>query len=217
MTLGQKLKQLRTRQKLSMEELADKLNALYPNEDGSKPFGKGKISKWEAGKVDPALTSIAKVAKFFNVSLDYLLGLEDENLRYPVVEVPILSNVYKNKDMYSPENIIGYYYIPNNLKVSHQKLIYIESDTKDRYGNKELALVNLESDVKDNETGLFIVKGENEAVIRKLQKIDNYIMVIPQDVDKNFKPNLYSPDDVLTIGKVISNVTYSPDDIDFSI
>lgn len=217
MKLGQKLKQLRLRQKLSMDELADKLNKIYPNEDGSKSFGKGKISKWEAGKVDPTVSSIAKVAKFFDVSLDYLLGLEETNLRYPVVEIPILSNIYKNKEIYEPENIVGYYYIPNNLKLSHQKLLYIERSTNEQSNNKELALVNLDSDVQDNETGLFITKDSDKAVIRKLQKVNEYFMLIPQDVDKDFKPTLYSPDDVQTIGKVVSYVTYSSDDLDFSI
>ena len=35
------------------------------------------ISLWELGKSFPDATSIVKLAKFFNVSTDYLLGLED--------------------------------------------------------------------------------------------------------------------------------------------
>lgn len=217
MNLGQRLRQLRLRQKLSMSELADKLNELYPNEDGTKPFGKGKISKWEGGKVDPAVSSIAKVAKFFDVSLDYLLGIEETNLRYPVVEIPILSDIEKGKELYDENNIIGYNYIPNNLKISHQKLLYIETLKTNELGDKELALVNLDGQVSDNELGLFITPDDEKAVIRKLQKVNDYIMLIPQDVDKNFKPKLYSVDDVQTIGKIVSYVSYSSNDLDFSL
>ena len=36
------------------------------------------ISDWSTGKVQPTAENIYTLAKFFNVSTDYLLGLEDE-------------------------------------------------------------------------------------------------------------------------------------------
>ena len=35
------------------------------------------ISLWELGKSYPDVTNLIKLAKFFNVSTDYLLGLND--------------------------------------------------------------------------------------------------------------------------------------------
>ncbi|MBO5888514.1 MAG: helix-turn-helix transcriptional regulator, partial [Clostridia bacterium] len=35
------------------------------------------IAKWELGKTEPTATAIITLAKFFNESSDYLLGLED--------------------------------------------------------------------------------------------------------------------------------------------
>ena len=34
------------------------------------------IAKWELGKTEPTATSLLYVAKFFNESVDYLLGLQ---------------------------------------------------------------------------------------------------------------------------------------------
>lgn len=39
--------------------------------------GKSAISLWELGKCDPTLSNLIAIAKYFNVSVDYLAGLED--------------------------------------------------------------------------------------------------------------------------------------------
>ena len=37
----------------------------------------GNICFWEANKSDPTATNVAKVARYFNVSADFLLGIDD--------------------------------------------------------------------------------------------------------------------------------------------
>ena len=39
---------------------------------------KGIISFWENGLREPTMTSLIKLARFFDVSIDYLVGLTDE-------------------------------------------------------------------------------------------------------------------------------------------
>ncbi len=59
------LKNLRLEAKLGQVELANQLQV-----------SKGIISLWENGLREPNMTSLIAIAKFFNVSLDYLVGLE---------------------------------------------------------------------------------------------------------------------------------------------
>ncbi|MCL2370573.1 MAG: helix-turn-helix domain-containing protein [Firmicutes bacterium] len=40
------------------------------------------ISNWRRGLANPATDSIAKIAKYFDVSADYILGLIDEPKSY---------------------------------------------------------------------------------------------------------------------------------------
>ena len=40
-------------------------------------ISKGTISLWENGLRDPKLSNLIRLAKFFDVTLDYLVGLED--------------------------------------------------------------------------------------------------------------------------------------------
>lgn len=65
MEIGKIIKELRLEQKLTQTELAKLLNTTQDT-----------ISLWELGKSYPDILSIIALAKLFNVSSDYLLGLE---------------------------------------------------------------------------------------------------------------------------------------------
>lgn len=40
---------------------------------------KQKMSNWKSGYTDPNLEDLVKLANYFDVSIDYLLGREDES------------------------------------------------------------------------------------------------------------------------------------------
>lgn len=62
-----RLKELRKFRNLSQKELATVLNT-----------NNSSICDWECGRAQPDLETIAKLSIIFDVSADYLLGLEDE-------------------------------------------------------------------------------------------------------------------------------------------
>lgn len=61
------LKYLRLEKGIGQPELAKQIGV-----------SKGIISFWENGLREPTMTSLIKLAKFFDVSIDYLVGLTDE-------------------------------------------------------------------------------------------------------------------------------------------
>ena len=63
---GERLRELRTDKGLSVKELSDKLG-----------FSDVAIVYWENNKRAANAVAIYKIAQFFGVSSDYLLGLED--------------------------------------------------------------------------------------------------------------------------------------------
>ena len=71
------LKALRENKGVSMDEMANQLR-IY----GVSP-SKSMISRWENGKAEPSMEYARILSKYFNVTLDYLLGLEDA----PKVEI----------------------------------------------------------------------------------------------------------------------------------
>lgn len=67
MTFRIRVKQLREERSLSQYDLAEKLGVAQST-----------IGNWEAGKREPNYAMTIKIADFFGVSLDYLVGRTDE-------------------------------------------------------------------------------------------------------------------------------------------
>lgn len=63
---SQRLRELRLEKKLSMKQLAKEINTTD-----------AAISNWENGVNEPKISYVISIAKFFGVTSDYLLGLED--------------------------------------------------------------------------------------------------------------------------------------------
>ena len=63
---SQRLRELRLDKKLSMKQLAKEINTTD-----------AAISNWENGVNEPKISYVISIAKFFGVTSDYLLGLED--------------------------------------------------------------------------------------------------------------------------------------------
>lgn len=66
MKFGERLKELRTERGLSQVDLSKKVN-----------FTRSAIGFWELNKRVPSLDAAIILAKYFDVSLDYIAGLED--------------------------------------------------------------------------------------------------------------------------------------------
>ena len=62
----ERLKELRIEKSIGQVELAKAINV-----------SKGIISLWENGLREPKLSNLIMLAKFFEVSLDYLVGLDN--------------------------------------------------------------------------------------------------------------------------------------------
>jgi len=63
---AKRLRELRLQKKLTVEQLAKETR-----------LSSGSISSWENNKTEPLASVIVTLSKFFNVSADYLLGVED--------------------------------------------------------------------------------------------------------------------------------------------
>ena len=63
---GNKLKELRTEKGIGQVELAQILHV-----------SNGIISLWENGLREPKLSNLVAIAKYFQVTIDYLTGLEN--------------------------------------------------------------------------------------------------------------------------------------------
>ncbi|WPK12291.1 helix-turn-helix transcriptional regulator [Lysinibacillus louembei] len=68
---SERLKKLRKSKNLSQYELADRLG-----------FSRGKLANYEQGTREPDFSTLELIAKFFDVSTDYLLGVGSSKTEY---------------------------------------------------------------------------------------------------------------------------------------
>ena len=82
---GEKLKELRKTKNLTQTDIAKMFNVTDAT-----------VSTWEVGKAQPSFDILIELAKYFNVSTDYLLGITDsdkpkiEKLRQTLLEAGIM-------------------------------------------------------------------------------------------------------------------------------
>jgi len=122
--LGKNIKELRLKNDMSANKLSHKLNVSQPT-----------ISLYEKGERNPGLKTLIKLAKIFNVSTDFLLGLEQEktiNNRYP----PIFASRDQVKEM------------------DQEELQYL-LDIKNQYSQKEIKAMKKMMDVVKEEMDLY--------------------------------------------------------------
>lgn len=74
--IGESIRRLRKEKKLTLEELANNLNSMYPD---TLNFNKGKLSKWENEKEEPKLSSIRIIADYFGISIDSMYTGDTQN------------------------------------------------------------------------------------------------------------------------------------------
>ena len=101
-SFGKRFKQLRKEYGLTQQELADDFNKVY-----GYTFAKSSISQYENGKRVPENPAVINFAQYFNVSIDYLVGVSDirntiQNAENPILNKVSLQGIY---DFFKDENI----------------------------------------------------------------------------------------------------------------
>lgn len=125
MTIGERIKELRIERGLLQRELALK---IY--------FSQSQISNWEKGATEPSANALLKLADFFEVTADYLLGREDDFGNITISS----GDVTGNGNTINSHNVIGartsaplsssdaellrkYHAAPDNIKKAIKELL----------------------------------------------------------------------------------------------
>ncbi|EGQ1695335.1 XRE family transcriptional regulator [Staphylococcus pseudintermedius] len=219
MTFGDRIRNLRKQKALTLQQLSDELHEKFPSKDKKNSFTKGKLSNWENNKSEPIAKTVSQLASYFGVSMDYLIGLEDDI-------VPL-------------ENINHYYQVPFYGKVSAGNFETVEIETKDfdipdvafngRMPSECIALqINGDSmnkilangsyiivhdyrkscDHKLNSNDILVLRLGGEYTVKRVRRTETKLHLDPVSYSDEFKTNSYdldSIDEIEVIGKVIYN------------
>lgn len=158
---GNRIKLLREEKKIRQDELA-KVLSISPS----------AVGMYERDEREPNDEITLKLAEYFGVSTDYLLGKSDNrNSDVPISKIPILGTVKAGYDWLAEENIVDYITLKENIpNVGEYYALRITGDSMlPLLAEGDLVIVHDQADVESGQTAVVLINGE-EATVKKVIK-----------------------------------------------
>lgn len=200
-----RLKFLREEKGLSQPDMANFLNVSVP-----------AYSYYENEKRDMSTEIQKKLANFFGVSIDYLVGNSNErnsNLKDKLFLIPIVGRVPAGEPLLADENIEGYLPIdpimynltsPDNLFF----LRVVGESMNKVVSNGSFVLVKKQDYAETGDVVVALVNGDNEATLKRFKDLENnFVMLEPDSTYPEYTPRIVNLRDTefKIIGKVIGD------------
>lgn len=188
MTLGQKLRKIRSKFGLSQEQLAEVINV-----------SRQAITKWENDGGLPDVSNLQEISEVFGVTVDYLLN-DDSNLPALSMKKKLDRNKYKNKVVMYSEVLKEYYPEPYEIFVlsKTKKLNFIEL-ILDTFIAPSIGPVSTADELGDL-SPYYLVKKDD---LKLLVNIKNYTLeVIELPFNTNDKKFIYKKNKFRNCGKL---------------
>lgn len=169
------------------------------------------ISKWENGERSVDSSALDKLASFFGVSVDYILGREEQknsSAKRKGVKIPVLGKVVAGIPIEAIEEIIDYEEITPELAQTGE--FFALSVTGNSMGPRicegDVVIVKKQPNVDCGDIAIVLVNGD-EATIKKVMVHENGISLIAFNTTV-YTPTFYTNEQinslpVVILGKVV--------------
>lgn len=193
------LKKLRLQEKLSQKDMAAFLDISQP-----------AYANYERGVRQADYDTLSKLANYFNVTIDYLLG--NSSSEYPTsggkgVKIPVLGEVRAGLPIEAIENIIDYEEITQEMAASGEYFaLKIKGDSMEPgFIEGDIVIVRKQSVVNNGDIAIVLVNGD-EATVKKFYKKEDGITLMPSN--SKYEPMFFNAQQVdelpvIVLGKVV--------------
>jgi len=204
------LRNLRKAKGLSQEELASIIGV-----------SKSTIGMYEQGKRIPkADATLKKIADYFNVSIDSLMGFsilkenkrvisKDNNIGTPynpkIHKIPILGFISAGLPLYADDHIEGYTYTELNGGAEYFALrVKGDSMSAAQINDGNIIIVRKQDIVENGEIAVVRV-GSDDATVKRFRQDGEVVQLIPQSFNPEHNIQFYNLKDtnIDVIGKVV--------------
>lgn len=161
----------------------------------------GTVSEWKKGRV-PLNSTLKKIAEYFDVPVDYLLGQPSRHQK-PVsggVRIPVFGDVAAGIPILAIENYDSD--DPDDWEEISQKMasggdyfaLRIHGDSMEpKISNGDIVIVRIQDTVENNEIAIVRVNGE-EATCKRVQKTPEGLALLP--TNPSYEPMFFTPKQV---------------------
>ncbi len=202
---AQRLKELRKEKGVSQAVLSSALG-----------LSQQAVGKWETGRCTPDPQTLAELAAYFNVSSDYILGVEnnvpnfDEAQRYRTRDeypIQVVGTVRAGYNAVAFEEDYGTEYAFVKDPDNYFYLLVKGDSMEPKISDGDLALVRRQQTLENGELGV-VIYGDNSGTLKKFFKRGNAIILQP--FNPSYQAEIIMGEDlqhVYVVGKVVETKT----------
>lgn len=195
---SKRLKELRKIKKITQTDLANILHLSH-----------GAVAMWETDKRQPDNDTLMQIADFFGVTVDYLLGRENELAIKNQIDVgelemypiPLVGKVVAGMPIECEEYIEGYVYINHRPKEEYFALkVFGDSMINAGIPDGAILIVHKQSYAENGNIVVAFLNGEQTVKYLKYSEDDMYLV----PANNNYLPiHIKKTDEFLILGKVV--------------
>ena len=202
-SFGKTLKTLRNSRNISATKLSEDLN-----------IHRGSLSNWETGRRTPDSEMLLKIANYFNVSVDYLLGNDTDdtdlfNLKGDVrflkkvkdsdmIKIPVLGAIRAGLPLYADENIIDYEYVHQEELMMGEETFFLEvkgdSMITARIYEGDRVRIRKQNHLDNNGDIMAVRVNGDEATLKRVYLQENGIALISEN--PKYAPMFYPASEI---------------------
>ena len=204
---SERLRLLRTTKGLSQQEFAKQIKV-----------SKSSINMYERGEREPGLETLERIADYFNVDMDYLLGKSDVANRdalsfssiasniIPMPElrpIPLVGAIACGDPILAEENIEEYIQIPKHIHADFALTCRGDSMINARIFDGDIVYIRHQETVTNGEIAAVLIG--SEATLKRVKLFDDHIVLEPEN--PMYKPLAFWGDemnDVRILGKAVA-------------
>lgn len=212
-----RIKELRKQKGITQEELGRILDV-----------GKATISNYESEKRQLTADILQKLAEYFGVSTDEILGLDNAKpepigkpvdpaefppqtlIRQPLPDpenetalIPILGSVRAGYDYIAEQEMLGWLKVEENFAALHRKAyaLYVKGDSMaPEIHHNDIAICLPDQEIRDNDVAVVCVNGD-EGTVKRVRFDADGLTLLP--ANPRYKPHHYSAEDVDTLPVIL--------------
>lgn len=190
-----RIKELRQANNIKQAELARAINV-----------SQATMSEYETGKYEPDIETLKKIADYFDVTVDYIVGGNRVSRKYGV-KIPVYRAVAAGIPIEAIEDIVDYEEIEPELAATGEffGLRIKGSSMEPRICEGDVVIVRKQDDADTGDTAIVLVNGY-EATCKRIKKDGHGIALIPNN--PSYEVKYYSAEEISSlpvriIGKVV--------------